>query len=546
MILLKLFWKELGKKSFLIIFMAILNGILATTTIAIINDLISEKPKYDFYYFPLILIVSFILGRTYSVFMLHISNNLVYKLRIDILSKIQNISFANFEKKNKNNESFIYSILTRDISLMASIPSAMVGYLTSVFTILSSLVYLYINSPYGTLGVLAVVLFCILVFHFSTRNVDKYDKELRLLSDKHFNFINILIKGFREFKIDRKKQRDFKENYMDDSSEQIRVNSVKFGSKIINAEVINGALFLGIIGAFLYINNVFNLLSPELNSIFVLTFIFISDSIESVVGAFPYLTRVKTSLERVNEIDDFFQNEQEENPPVNLAIANEIRNNWQNIKFNNVSFTYKQEDDHPFTIGPVSLNIERGDTIFITGGNGSGKTTFMKLLLSLYKPDNGTIILNDKFDVQSMKSAYRNLYSLIFSDNHLFRYFYGYRNELDKLNVDELIEKLGLDGKVKVANGQFDTIDLSIGQRKRLALLYMLIENKDIIVLDEFTADQDPSFRKYFYKDILQDLKSKGKTLIIITHDDRYFHYGDRLIKIEDGQLQELNFDKVL
>ena len=175
--------------------------------------------------------------------------------------------------------------------------------------------------------------------------------------------------------------------------------------------------------------------------------------------------------------------------------------------------------------------------VFIAGGNGSGKTTLFKLLTGLYKPTRGSILVNGKIlsDLE-----YRQLFSPIYSDFHLFEKLYGYQNKVDETKIEELIKLMGLEEKVNFTDFGFSSTSLSTGQRKRLALISALIEDKPILVLDEWAADQDPQFRKFFYHQILPDLKKKGTTIIAITHDDNYFDMADRLYKMAEGQLKKL------
>lgn len=179
--------------------------------------------------------------------------------------------------------------------------------------------------------------------------------------------------------------------------------------------------------------------------------------------------------------------------------------------------------------------MRAGEIVFIVGGNGSGKSTFLKLLTFLYSPMGGSIKV-DGTDIREMDhSHYRNLFSVIFSDYHLFDRLYGVRG-VDDRRVQELLEVMEMESKTEWVDDRFTNIDLSTGQRKRLALVTSFLEDKSIYVFDEWAADQDPGFRKYFYEVILQDLKRQGKTIIAATHDERYFDVADRVLKMEYGQ----------
>jgi putative ATP-binding cassette transporter len=133
---------------------------------------------------------------------------------------------------------------------------------------------------------------------------------------------------------------------------------------------------------------------------------------------------------------------------------------------------------------------------------------------------------------------YRELFSTVFSQFHLFDRLYG-MEDTDPELVQATLEEMQLSGKTRFEAGRFTDINLSTGQRKRLALAVTLLENKEILVFDEWAADQDPHFRKYFYEVVLKRLKDEGKTVIAVTHDERFWNHADRVIKMEYGSIVE-------
>jgi len=182
--------------------------------------------------------------------------------------------------------------------------------------------------------------------------------------------------------------------------------------------------------------------------------------------------------------------------------------------------------------------LNRGEIIFLVGGNGSGKTTFMKLLTQLYRPTEGKLKVDDLTVTDSSVQSYRHLYSCIFTDFHLFDKLYGLQ-QVDAEKVRELLKLMRIDHKTDYQNNAWVTTDLSTGQRKRLAMVTAYMEDKPIYIFDEVAADQDPQFKQYFYHTLLQELKDAGKTLIVVSHDDHYFHVGDRIWKMDEGKLRE-------
>jgi putative ATP-binding cassette transporter len=204
----------------------------------------------------------------------------------------------------------------------------------------------------------------------------------------------------------------------------------------------------------------------------------------------------------------------------------------------NVTHSYhREQEDESFTLGPIDLAFRPGELVFITGGNGSGKTTLLKLITALYLPESGEIRMDGKMISQQNVDAFREQFSVVFSDFHLFETILGIdKPELDAKAIHYL-KQLHLENKVRYQDGNFSTTELSQGQRKRLALLTAYLEDRSIYIFDEWAADQDPHFKQIFYYELLPALKARGKTVLVITHDDRYFRIADRLIKLENGKL---------
>ncbi|MET0005180.1 MAG: ATP-binding cassette domain-containing protein [Candidatus Thiodiazotropha sp.] len=193
----------------------------------------------------------------------------------------------------------------------------------------------------------------------------------------------------------------------------------------------------------------------------------------------------------------------------------------------------------------MDIDLIPGEIIFLTGGNGSGKSSFAKVLVGLYQTKNGSISINNTSIDESNMDWYRQHFTVLFSDYYLFENIGGLQNRMPDNNIESLtqsyLRKLELDEKVKIEDGKFSTTKLSMGQRKRLALLIAYLENRPIYVFDEWAADQDPAFKKLFYTVLLEELKVKGKIVFVISHDDQYFHVADRLLKMDYGKLAELS-----
>lgn len=193
-----------------------------------------------------------------------------------------------------------------------------------------------------------------------------------------------------------------------------------------------------------------------------------------------------------------------------------------------------------FTVGPIDLAIERGSVVFITGHNGAGKSTMVHMLLGLYPAQRGSLTVDGAVVTADTLGSYRDLFSVVFSDNHVTRQLYGAVSPEDGF-ADELLDLLEMSDKVAVEDRAFTTVDLSQGQKKRLALAAALLERKPVLVLDEWAADQSPYFRRKFYREIIPWMKARGITVIAVTHDDAYFDAADVQIQVEQGGIRRLD-----
>lgn len=256
--------------------------------------------------------------------------------------------------------------------------------------------------------------------------------------------------------------------------------------------------------------------------------------VSSVITTIPIIARARVVLEDILKLEERLKGAQLPAPQGEWPVE------WSSeIRFEGVTFRYENNGNGGgFQVGPLNLSFKRGETVFITGGNGSGKTTLIRLLTGLYRPSAGRITVDGVPIENGNLVAYRNLFAVVFSDNHLSRRLYGIE-EVSMKEVSKLLEILELKGKTRLVDREFDTIALSSGQRKRLALLASVLEHKPLSLFDEWAADQDPHFRKKFYFEILDWLKRQGSTIVAVTHDDRYYHLADRVIVMREGRVVE-------
>jgi putative ATP-binding cassette transporter len=263
---------------------------------------------------------------------------------------------------------------------------------------------------------------------------------------------------------------------------------------------------------------------------------FIVGACFGLVQSIPVLLNANAAADRIEKLEAALRATGSSPDEEDLVAPD----HFDKIEMNGIVFRYTDRfSETAFKIGPIDFSLKPGELVFITGGNGSGKSTFLRVLAGLYPPDSGEIILDGEQVTANTRNQYRALMSAIFFDYHLFQRLYGI-HDLEADEVDRLLKQFRLSDKTGLTGGEFRTLDLSGGQRRRLALIVSLLEKRPILLLDEWTAEQDPEFRRKFYDELLPDLMRARATVVVITHDDRYLDELDlpaRKIRMDEGRI---------
>ncbi|MBQ24111.1 multidrug ABC transporter permease/ATP-binding protein [Alcanivorax sp.] len=312
---------------------------------------------------------------------------------------------------------------------------------------------------------------------------------------------------------------------------------------VTRADICNGVagnlanvLVLALIGVLFYLAAGRGWADANTASVFALTILLLRTPLIGAVAALPTLLAARVSLRKLTGLELA-------EDATDLQASGDTLAGFSTLSLQGVHYRYPDQDDAPgFAVGPLDLTIRRGELIFVQGGNGSGKSTFARLLTGLYRPQQGELRVDGELVTEANRVAFRQLFSSVFTDFHLFsRLLKGDGTEVAAADVDAWLATLGMQHKVRQQDGRLSDIRFSQGQRKRLALLMAVMETRDCLLLDEWAADQDPQFRQFFYLDLLPRLQAAGKTIIAITHDDHYFDRADRLLKMDSGRLEELD-----
>ena len=350
---------------------------------------------------------------------------------------------------------------------------------------------------------------------------------------KTFEFVAEFLSGFQEIKMSSKRAKGFIEDLVSSarkSRESREESLITLGKTFSFLQII---LYIAV-GMLIFVVPVLSDSFSDVVLKVTTTSLFMVGSFQSVFTSLPMIVQAEASAKQLLSLKDTLEQTHNQN---NSKDAEDHYVNAKRLTLHGVTYQHQSlEDKRHFDLGPITTTFEAGKVYFIRGQNGSGKTTLIRVLLGLYAPTKGFITVDDQLVNQPSSSAYRDLFAVVFSDFFLFKKLYGISQE-SLVEGQSLIEMFQLEDKVKILNGQFDTIHLSTGQRKRLGLLEALLEDKQFVILDEWAADQDPEFRKYFYQVLIPYIKGLGKTLIAISHDDRYFDVADEIITIDQGKL---------
>lgn len=368
--------------------------------------------------------------------------------------------------------------------------------------------------------------------------LQRYWASLRDGWDQLFRHFHALTHGTKELLVHRDRREVFFDRCLRDTCVQLRDDAIR-GKTIQNLFFrVGDTLWLVVLGIVLFVLPAWTSVEHQVLTGYLMVGLFVVNPVASILNFGPNFGEAALALERLRSLGVPLDGDPA--PPTDgtepLEASQDRSGAAALIRLEGVTYRYRREsDDEEFTLGPLDLTIHEGETTFLAGGNGSGKTTLLKLLCGLYAPESGRVLWRGEEVTDANRETYRQFFSVVFSDFYLFETLFG----LEALAVDgrarEYLRRLHLDRKVAVEEGRLSTVALSQGQRKRLALLTAYLEDRPIYLFDEWAADQDPVFKQVFYRELLSELKERGKTLLVITHDEGWFERADRVVKLRDG-----------
>jgi putative ATP-binding cassette transporter len=521
-----------------LLLMSILSGLANMFLIILITSALDSdiRLRYQVFYYSIILLL-YLFGRRFvQINLIRLSRQLIYELKIKLTDKIFSTSYQKFEKIDRGQ---VYTVLNDDVEAIGGTAGQFIMLVTNAFTILGAFIYLASIAFWSTLVTILLITVMSSVYYFVSRNTNHYFEKARDSRNIFIRLVNGMIEGYKEISLRRNKKLLYRNDIMDVAKEyrdRLSLANIRF----VNAFLIGESLLTLLLGIVVFgIPRAFPGISNTTIMSFVIVVLYLIGPINAILGAIPAIMQLRVAWKRITGfINDI---------PANLSIekATEISTNRiKSIKAEGLVYQYKNKDGlEAFRVGPIDLEVKTGEILFVIGGNGSGKTTLAKLLTGLYDPDEGRILIDGQVMESSRISEY---FSAVFNPAYLFEKLYNIDTLQKKEEIEKYLRVLHLHEKVKITDNRYNTIDLSGGQKKRLALLQCYLEDSPVYLFDEWAADQDPEYRNFFYRTLLPLMRHSGKIVIAITHDDHYFDVADRVVKMNQGKLETYTGDYIL
>ena len=530
-----------SKSKFFFIFLVLLagvNSLLFSGLLIFINNTIAQKPLpffqgSEWLAFLLLLLFSIVINRIFQTYMIRLTSNILYDFEISILQRVRLASFQDYSKFGAQK---IYTAIA-DTRMLSALPESFINCVNSMVLIICGLAYLFYISIIGGVAILILMLLLLAYYLLRNNNIEKEMNKVRDLQDSYHSYLRDMLLGFKEIKLSSLRNNNLYNNFLKKNREASRDIGISNSKKYLDNELVGKYSWYVVQGVILFVFPIYFNFSIGEISAFVLTILYLMGPVATLIMVFPTYTRIKIATERINALNEEIKSEVKEEEKL---FENSENERFESVVFENITFLYEGQDENSsFKLGPLNLSIKTGEIIFITGGNGSGKSTFINILTGLYRPVSGKVLINGQVIEYQDYTKFRDQISAIFTDNFLFSENYdGFDLSRSNSFLNECIQTLKLEEKISF-NDEKNTIDISLskGQQKRLAMIYAIMERRQIMVLDEWAAEQDPEFRYYFYKTMLPLLKGYGKTIVAVTHDDKYFDCADRIIKFDYGQI---------
>ncbi len=526
--------------------MASISGVANAMLLAIINvaaaQISNQQLEQKFFVLYLIGFMLFIYAQRFALRETTIAvEDVIRNVRLRIVNKIRHAELRFIESQESSS---FYRPITEESNAIAFAATVLVSGSQSIILLISVSLYLGYLS---TLSFIISVFFILISLYIYKEHHKKVRVKLQNAYKKEtevFSAITTTMNGFKELKINRKKS-DALFKHITRLSNEYKSLKVDANLQLIVDMMFSQVSFYSLLIVLVFVVPIFDQSQAAVVYKVSATILFIMGPINGLVNSFPMLAKVNVTIQELYALEERLDTMAKVHDEVHSVRPLAPITSFREISFHEVKFLYRdQAGGKLFEVGPFNLTLKQGEMLFIVGGNGSGKSTFLKLLCGLYYPDEGIIQVDGEVIDRTNYSRYRELFSIVFTDFYLFDRLYGLE-QVDEDRLNELLRLMELDKKTAYRNGCFTNRDLSTGQKKRLAFIAAVLENRPICIFDELAADQDPQFRRNFYETILPQLQQEGRVVIAVTHDDKYFHCADRVMKMDFGQFVPYNGELV-
>lgn len=462
----------------------------------------------------------------------YVGQHVIARLRRDLGDRILTAPIDQLERFRSHR---LIPVLTHDVDTISDFAFAFAPLAVSLSVTIGSLTYLAILSwPMFLTTAVAILIGSAVQYVARVRGIAGF-QEARTHEDELQKHYRSLAEGAKELRISRPRRLRLRGAALRETIGRICAIQIRSINLFVIAKGFGSTLFFIVIGVALAFEALWPSTGRDTLSGFILVLLYMKGPLEHLVGTLPIVSRAQVAFRRIAELSAEFASPE----PYLLMTDNGRRPaTIDSLELRGASYVYPRPapDVEPFVLGPVDLRVGRGEILFIVGENGCGKTTLIKILLGLYAPHWGAVLLNDQPITPENRDDYRQHFTTIFADYFLFDDLAQAGDPVPE-DAQRYLERLEIAHKVSLRDGVFSTTDLSTGQRKRLALMQAWTEGRPVLVFDEWAADQDPTFRRIFYTELLPSLKAMGKTIIVISHDDRYFDVADHLLRLEAGKV---------
>ncbi|MEM7410832.1 MAG: cyclic peptide export ABC transporter [Myxococcota bacterium] len=468
--------------------------------------------------------------------LVRLAQGIVFDLQQRLLGAILQAPLARLEQIGKPR---LLAALTADVDAVSRAAPWVAGLWVNATVLVGCLVYLAWVSP-GLLALLAGVLVAggVVYRALSTRGL-VFIRDAHVARDDLYRHFRSVTEGLRELKLHAHWRDRFTHHVFRTDAERFRDARVRGTSIFAFTGAWGVTLFFLAIGALVYVAPAWMPVSDGILMKYAVTILFMITPLRGLLNAAPEVGQADIALDRVASLGL----DLEEAGPDPASDRGASPAGFTTLTLEGVGFAFPAVDDEsPFLLGPIDLTLRSGECVFLVGGNGSGKTTLAKVLTGLYPPTSGRVLVDGEAvgTDDAQLDAYRALFSGVFADGFVFDELLGASADAGAdSEIQKLLDRLELTRKVRVEDRRFSTTALSSGQRKRLGLLATCLERRPIYVFDEWAAEQDPRFKDVFYRELLPELARQGKTVVAITHDDRYFACADRVVRLDEGRVVE-------